>query len=589
MPSYEHSRAFGDKLLPKIVHAVSQAVIATKRGLAPLEHYTRVRATQAIIDKIGHEVAEHYGPIADVLLEQDTSKTHPAVIQFLKDARTGEDQIKAIGGLLTGAGSSALGTFLSNELAPLVYAAVRTNPNLVLDAGTYAQAAAARIVPADYAATLASFTGYPSGDAEVLHQLALSWPAVTDALDMRRRGFIDDTEFTTILQRNGVPDGLFNAWRAETNNALSLADAALAYLRSDISLEQAQAIAHDNGYDNDQLSIFIGNTGEPPGEEQLAEALRRGFIDQATFERGVRQSRIRNEWIPMLLALRYTPMSVADAVNATVQNHQSVDATRAIADQNGLAPGAVDILLQTAGEPLSRTELEELYNRGIIPLSVVQQGLRESRLKDKYVDDAVALHERLLEPRQLSSAVETGAITHADAIAEALKYGFSQANAEVLVNEGSARKLKTYRDRVVSAAEGLYEENAITQDAFLSIAQAMGFDPNEAAFVYQSAEYRRQSKAVTAVISAIRSKYIGHHFDHGEASGFLDSLGVPAQQRDYLLSLWDIEAAANVRKLTPAQVVKAAKLTLITDDDALSRLEADGYSETDAALLLGGA
>jgi hypothetical protein len=589
MQSSKSAGNVGDKLLPKIVHAVSQAIIATKHGLAPLDIHVKQRATQQIIDKIGHEIAEHYGPIADLLLAQDTTGMHPVVLQYLKDARTGTDQVKAIGGLLMGAGQGALGTFISNELAPFVYALVSRNPNLALDAGTASSAAAQRIVTAADAAQAAADQGYGANEAETLHQLAYSWPGMADAIDMRRRGFIDATEFTTILQRNAVPDGLFEAWTREQGAALSLADAALAYLRSDIDLTQAESIAAENGYDANQLQIFLGNVGEPPGEEQLAEAFRRKFIDQPTFERGIKQSRIRNEWIPTLVALRYAPMSVADAVNAVVQNHISMDAGAAIAQENGLEASAFPILYETAGEPLSRTELEQLYNRGIIPESVVEQGLAESRLKNKYIPDAVKLHERLLEPRMLSSAVETGAISHDAALAEAMAYGFSQANAEVLVNEGSARKLQTYRDRVVSAAEGLYEENAITQDQFTSIAAAMGFDANEAMFVYQSAEYRRQAKAVTAVVNAVRSKYIGHHINHNEASGYLDSLGLPSAQRDYLLQLWDIEAAANVRNLTPAQIIKATSLSLIMPDDATSRLEALGYSASDAALLLGGA
>jgi hypothetical protein len=74
-----------------------------------------------------------------------------------------------------------------------------------------------------------------------------------------------------------------------------------------------------------------------------------------------------------------------------------------------------------------------------------------------------------------------------------------------------------------------------------------------------------------------------------DASGYLDRIGIPSQQRDYLLDLWDIESAGNVRLLTPAQIVKAYSTTLITADDALARLQQQGYSEGDATLLLEGA
>lgn len=583
------SERIGEKLLPRIVHAVVQGIVHAKYNLANLEQHNRVKATQAIIDKIGHEVADHYGPIADILLAQDDGSLHPAVRAFLEDARTGEDQVKAIGGLLMGAGQSAIGTFLSNELAPIVYKIVGANPNLYPDVGTVAALTAQRLATSADLFMATGAQGIIPAWADSMHQGSLSWPAIADAIDMRRRGFIGDGEFKVILERNAVPDGLIEAWTRETNAELSLADAALAYLRSDISLQEAEAIAAANGYTSQQFSIFLGNVGEPLAPQQLAEALRRGFITQDDFTRGIKQSRIRNEWIPTALALRYVPMSVADAVNAAVQNHITQDAASAIADQNGLAPGNFPILYETAGEPLSRTELEQLYNRGLIPETVVKQGLAESRLKNKYIDDAFALHERLPEPRILSSAVEDGALSHADAVAIAMEYGYSQANAEILVSSASNRKLKTERERVVSAATGLYEENAISQDAFLTIAQAMGYDATEANFIAQSAEYRRQAKVVTAVINAIRSKFISHHYDVSVAGGLLDALGVPSDRRDFLLANWAVEAAANVRLLTPAQIVKAVKLQLISEDDGKARLDNLGYSADDASLLLQGA
>lgn len=69
----------------------------------------------------------------------------------------------------------------------------------------------------------------------------------------------------------------------------------------------------------------------------------------------------------------------------------------------------------------------------------------------------------------------------------------------------------------------------------------------------------------------------------------LDTAGVQANQRDYLLAYWDIELAANVKLLTEAQIVKAVKLKLISFADGSDRLLALGYEPEDAALLLAGA
>lgn len=580
---------FGDKLGPKLSRLISQTIIATKRGLLPTEVRARAKASQQVIDDAGREVAEHYRPIVQLLLDVAGDELNPVVRQFLEDAMSGEHQLKAIGGLLMGPATSALSIIISNELAPAVYKVVGANPSLDLDPQVAATAAAQRIIPYADGAGAAHDQGYGIGEFQTLYGLALNYPAITDALDMLRRGIIDGGEFNTLLQRNAVPDNLIGAWRELESVLLSPSDAALAQLRGNLTPEQAAGISAKWGVSAEDHNILVANTGEPPGPEQLAEALRRGFIDQATYTKGILESRVRDEWVSTLLKLRYTPMSVADAVNATVQNYLTPAQAAKVADENGLEPGQVEILLESAGEPLSRTELETLYNRGLVTADTVIQGLRESRLKNKYNDLALELHTRLLEPRELSSSVESGAITQAEAVKRALEYGFSEADARILVTGGVNNKLRTYRERVVSAAEGMYEGNAISAADFLTVCRNMGFEDNEAQFILKAAEYRRQEKRLTQVLSAIRSKYVAHHVTGSQASALLDAAGVPAAQRDALLEQWTIERAANVHLLTPAQIVKAHKLQLISDQDALDRLVAQGYSDGDAALLIEGA
>lgn len=579
----------GDKLLPKIIHAVSQVIITTRRNLAPLDHHVRVKATWDILTKVGEELADHYSPLVDAMLAADTSNMHPAVVQWLEDTKSGTDQAKAISGLLVGAGQSAIGTFLSNELAPLVYHIVATNPNLDLDPATAAQAVTAQVIPYPDGAFAAASQGYADSRFQVLVELAKQWPSAADALELVRRNKIDTALLEHILQRQSMPQEIIPAYMSLTQNELSLADAALAYLRSDITLAAAQEIAHINGYTDEQLAIFLGNVGEPLGLEQLLEAFRRKFIDEATLTKGIKQSRVRDEWIPTAIKLGHAPISTADAVNAVVQGHLDMAAGADYADQNGLEPGQFNILYQTAGEPLSRTELEDLYNRGLIDQATVEQGLRESRLKNKYITDAFELHTRLLEPRQLASAVEVGAVSHDEAIKRALEYGFSAADAQILVTEGSARKLATRKNEVLSSAETLYVDNAIDANQLAAVAKSAGFDDTETQEVLKLAEYKREAKFINSAVTAIRSRYVSHHIDKAQAVGYLDALGLPAARRDEEIAQWDMLRAANTKSLTEAQIVKAVKLKLISPADGKTRLLNLGYNSTDADLLLEGA
>jgi hypothetical protein len=233
--------------------------------------------------------------------------------------------------------------------------------------------------------------------------------------------------------------------------------------------------------------------------------------------------------------------------------------------------------------------MEQLYNRGLVSQAEVEQALRESRLKNKYVRDAFLLHVRLLEPRMLASAVQYGAITHEEAVKRALEQGFSAADAEILVSEGSARKLYTRRNQVLTSAETLYEDDAIDEAQLRAAAKTAGLDVTEADEIVKLAEFKREARVVNSVITVIRSKYVAHHITKSQAQGYLDSLGLPTSRRDELLNIWDMERAANTKQLTEAQIAKAVKLKLISPENGLARLINLGYSEGDAALLLEGA
>jgi hypothetical protein len=100
---------------------------------------------------------------------------------------------------------------------------------------------------------------------------------------------------------------------------------------------------------------------------------------------------------------------------------------------------------------------------------------------------------------------------------------------------------------------------------------------------------RRTIKQTEQVISAVRTKYLGHHIADTEVTALLGAAGVPSAQVAYLLSNWQIEIQGYTRTLTAAQIVKAVKLTLIQPPDGEARLMALGYSQVDADLLLQGA
>jgi hypothetical protein len=581
--------SWGAKLGPRIAMLVVQAVAHAHVKLHDIKHRLAMAIFHSISDMISGEVHQTLGDIFaalhDALPDDSIAK---ASVHFMH-TQTGQLQALAGTGLQASGLLSSVATIMNNELAPAVYDVVRTNPHMLPDAGTIAQLVASQRTDAATGVDAIAANGIDNGWAEAMVSLATSFPSMTDALEMLRRGIITSDQLALWGSFNSIPEDIVGLYLQLETSPISVADAALAVLRGNLTQAQGESIAAENGFSPDSFAVLISNTGEPPGTDQLLEAYRRGIIDKATLERGILQSRYRDEWIPTIEALRYTPMSTSDAVDAVVQNNLTEAEAAVIADQNGLSPGAVDTLIATAGSPLSRTEMSDLYNRGLATKAQFTQALAESRLKDKYGDLAFALRTRIPEASELSRALLNGTIDSKDAVSKAMESGYSQDDATLLVNAGIAEKTKTYRDKVIASIEDLYLDGIISQSDALSGIQDMGYDQDEANLIVKAAAFRQDAAVTTQAVHGVRSKFLARHITSNQAVGYLNAIGLPSDQVTYLMNMWSIEQGAYTKLLTEAQIVKAVTDSLITAQDGESRLIALGYSQGDADLLLNGA
>src|SRR5258708_25584259 len=135
-------------------------------------------ATQDVIDHAGREVADHYRPVIQKILDADDGNLDGDIRQFLEDAISGEHQLKAIGGLLMGAAGSTIGTLISNLLAPVLYASTRSMPQLHVDTQTAAQGVAERVFTEADGADKASGNGIDNGQFAKLVEIASAYPLV---------------------------------------------------------------------------------------------------------------------------------------------------------------------------------------------------------------------------------------------------------------------------------------------------------------------------------------------------------------------------------------------------------------------------
>lgn len=483
-----------------------------------------------------------------------------------------------------------LGELFSELLRPvwleLTHAVANELQTEIFDPATAAGLEAKHIIDNAYGRSEAAGGNLSGEHYDKLVQAARTFPGLPELLDLDNRGVISDGGVVAALELQGYPDDWINYLLALKQQLLGAPDLALATLRGIMSQSDAEAYAARVGVDPGDLAVLIGNTGEPPGLMELLEAYRRGFIDQPTLERGIRQSRVRDEWIPTVERLRYSPMSTSDAVRAVVENYITSDQGATIADQNGLRSEDWPVLVEAWGRPLSRTEMAQLVRRGVASRDQFDQAMRESDIKDKYIDQAFESTTRLVDQRQIVSAVRYGAIDLQTASRMLLELGYTTDGAAVLLKLGLREGAHAVHELSRSQITTLYADNILSRADALSHLTGLGYTSQDAAYMLQIIDVGSKAKAVKAEESAIKIAYLAGNIDKVQAETQLKQAGLSQAQAVVLIGQWDSSKKHAERVLTPAQIAKADKNQVLSDADAEKLLVAAGYSQADATILL---
>jgi hypothetical protein len=96
-----------------------------------------------------------------------------------------------------------------------------------------------------------------------------------------------------------------------------------------------------------------------------------------------------------------SPLTLAQLASATVQSQVGEDFAAEQAKRLGITPELFQIVVNTTGNPLAPEQMLELWRRGVVDEPTVDQAIRESALKNKYIDAFKALRFVLPSPSDL--------------------------------------------------------------------------------------------------------------------------------------------------------------------------------------------
>ena len=371
-------------------------------------------------------------------------------------------------------------------------------------------------------------------------------------------------------------------------------------IRGHIDVGAAAEAAADSGMPGDWFTKIVQSAGNPPGPQQLAEALRRGIIGEGSpgdlapsFQGGIAQGDLQNIWADVIKRLALALPSPDTAVEAAVRSMRDPGTAETLYALFGGDPEHFQLMFDVSGAGPSPVEAGTLANRGIIPWSGTgpgaasfEQAIAESRYKNKWTAAYKALAVYRPPPRTITAMYREGSIDKATATQWLLDYGVTQDAIPIYLSTVSGGKTKTAKDLTESQIVDGYRDRATPRGEAQTLLVAMGYSAEDASFILDSVDAAVVKKYQDETVTVVHNLFVHGRQTINEASSALDAAGVPATQRDDLLRLWQLEIKQVVKVLTQGEVTAAAKLRLISFEDAVSRLVKLGYALEDATLLL---
>lgn len=381
---------------------------------------------------------------------------------------------------------------------------------------------------------------------------------------------------------------------------LSPADTASAVVRNFLASSEGIALAAKQGVDAATFATMVALSGDAPGPQQLAEALRRGLIPatgtghaSTSFQQGIAEGRLSDKWAPVIRGLSQLWPTPTDALDAALKGQISDAEGKRLYEVLGGDLQFYPWLLATIGNSPTPLEAAALAARGIIAehglgagVLSYDQAVKESRYRDKWGPAYRLLGEHIPPPSTLVSMLAHRAIDEPTAHRLLLANDMSEDLAAAYVSEAGYEAISDYRGLTQSAVIDMYVAHVVTRDQAVQLLAVLHVSDQAAGLLLDYADMRYAIDSLAKSVGRLQTLFTGRKISSQTATDALSRLGLPPAAIDQVIGDWQLIAAANVKILTETQIIDAWYYGVIDQGEAIADLGAVGYSPYDAWVLL---
>lgn len=205
-----------------------------------------------------------------------------------------------------------INAFVQAAIAPFVQdvssEAWKLHPHLPLSPDQAADAVIKGWRAASEMADEASLSGIDSDRFDTITKLAGEPPGIMAMLDLWRRGLIDTPTLDHAIRESRIRDEWIDAVHLMATTAPSTAEVLSGYVEGHLSEGDARTKWTQAGGRDEDFDWRFQTAGRPPGAMEMLHLYNRGLISEDEVITAIRESDIKNKYIPAILELRrYLP------------------------------------------------------------------------------------------------------------------------------------------------------------------------------------------------------------------------------------------------------------------------------------------
>jgi hypothetical protein len=357
-------------------------------------------------------------------------------------------------------------------------------------------------------------------------------------------------------------------------------------LRGIMSQGDGSNEAAKSNLNEQRFASMVLATGEPPGLQEMVSLWLRGALDEATLDTMIAYSRVRTEWSAQVKASGQSTMGGADAIEAAIKGVITQAQAQTLFAQAGGIPDQYATIMGAAGDAIGIEQAGNLFMHNLISQSDFSAVVKYSRVNPTFEPMSELLRFKWLSAYQIGEALKAGACTKAQATLWMTQDGYPADQIAAFVGSNGTATTVTAKAETESLVVEGYTLGVASRAETLVTLQHLGYTVADSEFILTVTDAKTAAAATKSAVTRVQSLFLGHHITAAVAGTDLDALGVPAAQRDTLLTQWGNELGSVVKSLTEAQWAAAFKDGIIDQPQFLAELVAMGYPQALASILV---